>query len=280
MTIQNHRRSDPDRHTLRLFAVMIAAVMMLSSAGCLTPELVPLEESSSVTRAVARRDLGIDYLSSHRTAMAIRELNAAMLLDPFDPQTHLWLGESYRRKGRTEEAEAFLIEAIRLSGDPEDLTVQQSARLTISALLSQMGRYEDSLEHCEALAEDATFSTPWRPLTNCGWALFQLGRMNEAEEHFSDALDFFPRYGPALLNFGILRAKEGHPLAAIKMLERALDSRRLSASALGEAHFRLGEIYIRLGRRDKAIEHFQEATTKAPYEDWGTESQAYLDLLH
>jgi tetratricopeptide (TPR) repeat protein len=143
-----------------------------------------------------------------------------------------------------------------------------------------MGRYEESLEHCEALAEDPTFSTPWRPLTNCGWALVQLGRLNEAGSHFEDALDFFPRFGPALLNLGILRTRQGKVLAAIEALEGALDSRRLTNSALGEAHYRLGEIYVKIGRRDKAVIHFRQATEKAPHEDWGSQSQAYLDLLH
>ena len=105
------------------------------------------------------------------------------------------------------------------------------------------------------------------------------GRDAEASAHFQEALDYFPRFGPALLNLGILRAKQGKSLLAIRTLESALNSGRLHASALGEAHFRLGEIYVGLGRRDKAMTHFREATKKTPFEDWGSQSQAYLDLL-
>jgi type IV pilus assembly protein PilF len=280
MTSQNETRNDPNSWNLRLLAVTLAAAVIVSSGGCLTAEWVSSEEPRPVTQAAAKRDLGIDYLSSRRTAMAIRELKASMQLDPSDPQTHLWLGESYRRKGRTEEAEAYLLDAIMLSEDDRHSLTQQAALLTLSALLSQMGRYEDSLEHCEALTEDATFSAPWRSLTNCGWALMKLGRTEEARTHFEDALDFFPRFGPALLNLGVLQAEEGHALLAIRTLQRAIESGRLGASALSETHFRLGEIYVGLGRRDMAVAQFKESTTKAPYGGWGTQSQAYLDLLH
>lgn len=280
MTNRKNRSSDRRRGFACSLLGVATAGMMLASTGCVTVHSGWQAPSYAVTQALAKRDLGIDYLSSRRTAMAIRELRISIQMDSSDPQTHLWLGEAYRRKGRAEEAETYLLDAIRLSSHEQDSMTAQAARLTLSALLSQMGRYEDAIEHCEVLAEDPTFSTPWRPLTNCGWALMQLGRIEEARERFERALDFFPRFGPALLNLGILETQEDHPLAAIKLFDRALVSGRLGASALGETHFRLGEIYVALGRRDLAVENFEQATNKTPYADWGKESQAYLDLLH
>ena len=152
-------------------------------------------------------------------------------------------------------------------------------RLNLSALLSQLERYPEAIEYCERLAEDPTFATPWRPLSNCGWALMKLGRLDEARGHFESALEFFPRFGSALLNLGILEEKQGHRLAAIEAFERSLKSRRLGPSGRAEAHFRLGEIYVALGRRDQAISHFRSAAQAAPQADWGSQSQAYLDLL-
>ncbi len=257
----------------------LLVVLLLGSAGCATTTTVSLDEGPTVSEAVAKRDLGIDYLSSRRTAMAIRELAASLELDPKDPQTHLWLGEAYRRKGQTSKAEAFLVDAIAAAERSGDTRTEQDARLNLSALLSQMGRHAEALEYCEPLAEDPTVSTPWRPITNCGWALLKLGRLDEARVRFVTALEFFPRYGPALLNLGILEAKQGHRLAAIKALQKALDSGRLSASGHAEANYRLGEIFVALGRRDRAVAHFQQAAKVAPDADWGSQSQAYLDLL-
>jgi Tfp pilus assembly protein PilF len=252
-------------------------VGLLLAAGCTTTS-VSLDAPPPTSVALAKRDLGIEYLNTRRTGMAIREFSASLELDADDPKTHLWLGEAYRRKGLSVEAEQYLVEAISLAVRKEDSQTLQAARLNLSALLSQMGRYEDSIEQCELLAADPTLSTPWRPITNCGWALMRLGRLDEAREHFLDALDFFPRFGPALLNLGILEAKQGHRLAAIETLER-IGKARIGDSGRAEANYRLGELYVALGRRDLAMTRFRAAVEVAPSLDWGSQSQAYLDLL-
>jgi tetratricopeptide (TPR) repeat protein len=265
--------------TRRIAALLIGVGTMFASSACMTVAY-STEELPTISVSRAKRDLGVDYLSTRRTGMAIRELAESLALDPTDPATHLWLGEAYRRKGRTEKAEAFLLDSLRIAKRDKDITTTQAALLSLSALLSQMGRFEDAIPHCEALSNDPTFSTPWRPLTNCGWALIKLGRLDEARGRLTQALDFFPRFGPALLNLGILEEKQGHRLAAVKSLNKALASGRLTASAHAEANYRLGEIFVTLGKRDRAVEHFRVAAKIAPEADWGSESQAYLDLLH
>lgn len=259
---------------------LVLTLVLLSSltAGCVTTTYPP-EVEIEVSEARATRDLGVDYLSSGRTGMAIRELTRSYELDPSDAQTHLWLGEAFRRKGKTDVAEEYLSEAVALARKQRDSVTEQQARLNLSALLSQLGRYEESIEHCEVLSDDPTISTPWLPLTNCGWARMKLGQLEAAGKDFREALSFFPRYGPALLNLGILEAKLGRPLPAIGALEKALASGRLSQSGHAEANYRLGELYVGLGRRDKAVGHFREAAKIAPDADWGSQSQAYLDLL-
>ncbi|MEZ4333527.1 MAG: tetratricopeptide repeat protein [Myxococcota bacterium] len=253
------------------------AVFLALASGCVSP---PIEdEMGTVSEARAHRDLGIEYLSTGRTAMAIRELAASIEQDASDPVAHLWIGEAYRRKGQSERALAAFETAARDAAGQRDVQTEQDARLNLSALLSQIGRHADALPHCEALAEDPTFPSPWRALTNCGWALLQLGRYDEARAHFRDALEYFPRYGPALLDLGILETKQGHSLAAITSFEKAIASGRLNTSGRAEANFRLGEIFVSLGDREKAIEHFRAAVETGPMVEWGTQSQAYLDLL-
>jgi Tfp pilus assembly protein PilF len=249
----------------------------LLASGCVSPQIE--DDMGTVSEARAHRDLGIEYLSTGRTAMAIRELTMSIEQDASDPMAHLWIGEAYRRKGQTEHALSAFETAARGAAQRRDVQTEQDARLNLSALFSQMGRHADALPHCEALAQDPTFSSPWRALTNCGWALLQLGRYDEARAHFRDALEYFPRYGPALLDLGILETKQGHSLAAIASFEKAIASGRLNTSGRAEANFRLGEIFVSLGDREKAIEHFRAAVETGPMVEWGTQSQAYLDLL-
>ena len=73
-------RNDQKGRVTRWLAGALAAVLILSSGGCMVPVHESYEGSEPVTPAQAKRDLGIDYLSSQRTAMAIRELTTAVKL--------------------------------------------------------------------------------------------------------------------------------------------------------------------------------------------------------
>lgn len=263
----------------RRLRALIGALLISVASGCATTTSVEGGNTDVVSRGRAQRDLGIDYLSTGRTAMAIRELSASLEHDPSDPVTHLWIGDAYRRKAQTEKARVAFETAARLAEEKRDTQTLQDARLNLSALLSQMGRPAEAIPHCEALSVDPTFPSPWRPLTNCGWAMIQLGRYDEARTRLMTALDYFPRYGPALLNLGILESKLGHNLAAVTAFERAIASGRLNGSGRTEANFRLGEIFVSLGDREKAIAHFRAAVETGPMLEWGSQSQAYLDLL-
>lgn len=271
----SHRNLPPRRRNG--FALALALGVAVAS-GCATTTIGE-EENVHVSEAQAKRDLGSDYLSSGRTAMALRELQASLALDDSDPVAHLWLGEAYRRKGQLAKALEGFEAAVELAQSRHDTQTGHDARLSLSALLAQMGRHADALPHCEALANDPTFSSPWRALTNCGWSLLSLGRLDEARAHFDQALEFFPQYGPALLNLGILEAKLGRKLAAVTAFDKAIASGRLDDSALAEVNFRLGEVYVSLGQRERAITHFRTSAQTGPIYEWATQSQAYLDLL-
>ena len=80
----------------RVFRGLALIGLLVGIAGCASPPPAG-EGGGAVSRARAQRDLGIDYLSTFKTAMAIRELRASLERDPSDPVTHLWLGEAYRR---------------------------------------------------------------------------------------------------------------------------------------------------------------------------------------
>jgi tetratricopeptide (TPR) repeat protein len=249
-------------------------------AGCATTNSPPSEEErDALAQAVAVRDVGVDHLASGRTAMAIRKLQQAQTMNPTDPDTVLWLGEAYRRKGLLARAEEQLLVAIELSeSDPTGRTHQETI-LNLSALYIQMKRYADAIIQSEILIQDPTFGSPWRALTNRGWAEFQLGKYDAAQASYASALDFFPTYWPARLNLGILEQKRRNYVGAIHEYELALETKRLGADAIAEVNYRLAEVYVALGRKNRAIEHFSVAAEQSPYGEWGTQSKSYLEML-
>ena len=269
------------RRTARRLAGVALCVLAGLGVGCATTETMTLsdEELSEIGQAIAVRDVGIDHLAAGRTAMAIRKLQQALAMNPDDPETVLWLGEAYRRKGLLSRAEEQLLEAIELSSDDPSGRTHQETILNLSALYIQMKRYDDAIAQSELLIQDPTFSSPWRALTNRGWAQFQLGDYDDAQASYDDALDFFPMYWPARLNLGILEQKRRNYVEAVRQYELALETNRLGADAIAEVNYRLAEVYVALGRRGRAIEHFSVAVEQSPYGEWGTQSKSYLELL-
>jgi len=263
------------RRVVERAALTLAAVAASLLFGCASGG-GPTDQAKAL--AVATRDVGIDHLNQGRTAMAIRKLTEADEIDPTDPVTHLSLGEAYRRKGMLERAEQELLQSLALSSDTSDFNYQETV-LNLSALYIQMKRYEDAIAQCELLVQDPTFSTPWRALTNKGWAQLELGRVDDARKSFQEALDFHPRYAPAHLNLGVLEQRERRYVPALRHFELASDGNRMPPDALAEANYRMAEIYVSMGKRRKAIEHFSVALERSPYGEWGTQSRSYLELL-
>jgi Tfp pilus assembly protein PilF len=268
-------RGQRQRHLgLRLVLGMATVVLML---GCVTIDSqTPADDSK---RAVAIRDVGIEHLSQGRTAMAIRKLRESMSLNARDPVTHLWLAEAFRRKGLLDKAEAGLREAMALNDDPISHDYQETV-LNLCALYIQMKRFSEARELCHVLIEDPTFGSPWRALTNRGWAEYKMGLVDEARKSFGDALDFHPRYSPAHLNLGILDQRQKQFMPAMQHYELALETGRLSPNGDAEVNYRMAEVYVALGNRSKAIEHFNVAVDMSPYGNWATRSRSYLELLN
>jgi tetratricopeptide (TPR) repeat protein len=260
-------------HVARRGAIrVLGAIAVVCALGCATTQ--PVEDGADVKLHKARihYDVAVQHLASGRSALAIRELQQAAELDPSDPWITLALAEAYRRKGRVEEAETYLLRCLEIKPG------WQHARLNLSALYIQLDHHQEALVHAKALVDDPTFPAPWRALTNLGWAEFKLGRRQPAREHLEQALEYHDGYWPALLDLGILEATEGNRLQALALFERVL-ALEPGPFAEAETHFRMGEIYVSLGQRERAIRHLTAVGEQRPSGTWGKRSADYLKLL-
>lgn len=254
----------------------MAALGLLLGLGCVTtesPELrKPKPEEQIAKQASAKYNMGVDHLNNGRTGAAIRDLRASLALREDDPWSHFALAEAYRRVGQTDDAVMHLERAMVLKPG------FHVARLNLSGVYIQRGEYQRAVDHAQILIDDPTSPTPWRTLTNLGWAQYRLGRLDEARSNLKLAVQYHERYWPAMLNLGILEAEQGRPLEALSLFQKVIELEP-GPLASAEAHYRSAEILLSLGQQDKAVRHLVSASKAKPSGPWGEKSEEYLKLL-
>jgi len=256
-------------------AAVAAALLIgvaLVCAGCMVPVEPESSGRTAAESAEARRNIGVDHVVNGRAAFGIRELRHALTLNDQDAMTHLWLGQAYLMKNRIDDALLHAERAVEL--DPEN----HEARLNLSVIYIQVGRLGDAIAHADVLVDDPTFASPWRALTNRGWAQIKQNRLTLARESLEEGLEYRPGYWPAVLNLGILESIEGDQLGALKYLQQVIDFEP-GSGAEAEAHYRMAEAYVRLGHRERAVHHLETALEVAPHTLWGRKSREYLGML-
>jgi len=251
--------------------IWLCLIGLLFGSGCATSGN-QLELETRLKKAKSHYNLGVDYLRTDRIALGLRELLLAEEFDPKNARIQHALGDGYLMRGKHQEAEHHYLRVLELAPSFHD------ARLNLSGLYAELSRFEECITHAKVLAEDATFAAPWRALSNQGWAELRLGRIDDARRSLEFGLDFDPGYWPALLNLGILEMEQGRRLEAVSLFQKVLE-RKPGPEARSEANYRLGEIYIALGKRKRAVGHLMAAVADAPGGRWGIKSEEYLNLL-
>jgi type IV pilus biogenesis/stability protein PilW len=242
-----------------------------AAIGCATPPDPELQFRED-RRARTHYNAGIEYMRQGKIAIAVRELRSAMQISPRDPWIHWAIAEAYRRSGRLDDAESHLLTALEIRPN------FQQARLNLSALYVQVGYYDAAIEHANLLLDDPTFPVPWKALTNRGWAEYKLGRIEAARSSFESALEYDETHWRSVLALGILDAEAGHRIEAVEQFERVVELEP-GALAEAEANYRIGQIYVSLGDRVRAVRYLTAAAAKKPNGKWGKRSEDYLRRL-
>ncbi len=121
------------------------------------------------------------------------------------------------------------------------------------------GRIEEAIQHFEqALRIEPDYAEAHDSL---GIALAQTGRIEEAIQHYEQALRINPDYADAHYNLGIALARTGRIEEAIRHYEQAL---RINPD-YAEAHDRLGIALAQTGKVDEAIRQYEQALRINPH---------------
>jgi len=220
----------------RRMAVPVIAVIAL--AVLVNTNLYGVDRGRGFAQSHYR--LGIIYGEQGQTEQAIREYQRAIAIDPDYPKSYLNLGALMAEQGRNEESAEVFRRAIRL--DPE----YTDARVNLAIVLGRQGAYEAALAQIDSVLTYAPEDA--RALKERGIALLRMGREDQAEEAFREAL----------------AAADGREEREIRFYLGRIEGGGEELPAQAEALMAEAEALIKEGRVQEAIEKLEEASRIAP----------------
>jgi tetratricopeptide (TPR) repeat protein len=132
------------------------------------------------------------------------------------------------------------------------------AQDNLGVVLTQLGRTQEAKEHYEqALRIKPDFADAYN---NLGTALYQTGQFEEAIKQYQQALQLKPDYADAYNNLGTALRQTGKFEEAIEQYQQAL---RLTPD-YAAAHCNLGNVLLQEGKISDAIGHYEQALRSKP----------------
>jgi Tfp pilus assembly protein PilF/predicted AlkP superfamily phosphohydrolase/phosphomutase len=176
----------------------------------------------------------------------------ALRRDPSNVQVRTNYGGLLYAMGRFEQARVELERAV--AQDPRDA----SAHNNLGAVYGRLQRTADEIaSYRKAIAVDSNYADVHH---NLGLALVKKGDWEEGEGELKRSLSIDRRYAPAYLNLARSLMGRGRLDDAAELLATGI--REVPGNA--DLHGMDGEVYLRLGRKDKAIAAFEQSLRLMP----------------
>ncbi len=142
--------------------------------------------------ALARFNLGAEYLKQKRWGEALKEYERAVAIRPSYPEAHFNIGNILSAQGRRESAVEAYRSALRQRSDYAD------AYVNLGVTLYELGRPEQGFEALQmAVLHNPRNAVAHNNLAN---AYTLRGRWDEAVRHYEEALSLQPDYPEARMN--------------------------------------------------------------------------------
>jgi len=215
---------------------------------------------------------GTAYLQAGQYTSALKELLEAEKYYSGNPKIHYYLAMSYHGKDINDKAIEELQEAISLDKNYSE------AHNYLGALYSDRGLWDKAIEEFEKALSNYLYNTPEMAFYNMAWAYYCKKDYKTALAKYQEALKVTPftRLRPQIeKNVGIIYFDQSDFPNAIKHFKESVE---LNPN-LFDAHFLLGESYLKISDRAKAKKSFQAVVDLAPKSSFGKKASDYLQSL-
>lgn len=203
---------------------------------------------------------------------ALKELLEADKYAPDDPEINYYLGVAYLGRGLKDLAMERFQKAVSLKKDYSE------AHNYIGVMYMDMGQWTKAIDAFDKALKNYLYATPGLALYNSGWAYYNLQNYDMALSRYQEALrqNGMEAWQPQIeKNIGMIYIKKSNLVQARLHLEKAL---ALNPS-LYDAHFFLGETYLKIKDNANAQKSFQQVIQLAPQSPFGQQSREYLKSL-
>jgi type IV pilus biogenesis/stability protein PilW len=210
----------------------------------------PSEEDIRTAEALKR--LGSSYLTGGNLNSAYVEFQKSIELNPRDKETLNYLGYVSARFGKLDEAIEYYRKAIAVDPDYAD------AINNLGVIYVRLGRWDEAVESFRAAIQKPTYQYAEGAYTNMGYAYYRKGDYQAAEKALREALIRNPISPRAMLVLGLVYEKLGREDDALDQFMKVLG---VMPDYL-DAHWELANLYMRQGKKAKALKHFRVVAEK------------------
>lgn len=224
-------------------ALLSTVVLLLAISACSTGR-----DRATLDKAEYHYKLASNYYFDANPAMALRELDTALTIDPRHERAHFL--RAFVALGRRQHrvAVTHLKTALEIKPDYFD------ARENLGAAYLAMKRWHDAIDALTPLLDEHLYSTPFILHNNLGYAYRALHQTETAMQHFKQAIFLNPRFCLGMFNIGETYEQMGDIRAAVKSFKKAVDK----CPNYTDAYYRLGVAYEKSGRVNEAVAFYRQ----------------------
>jgi len=215
---------------------------------------------------------GISFIELRQYPQALRELQEAEKYNPRNEEVYYYMGMVYHAMDMKEKAFASFQQAIFLKDDYSE------AHNYLGTLYMAEKNWGQALAHFEKAVDNPLYNTPAVPLYNAGWVYYSQKDYTKALDSYRRALQREPStvLRPQIeKNIGLIYFEQNDFPNAIRHFKQSVEIN----PNIFDAHFFLGESYLKTGDKANARKAFETVVNLAPKTSFGKQAGIYLRSL-
>ena len=215
---------------------------------------------------------GISFIEMGQYNSALKDLLESEKYYPDNPKVHYYLGMSYHGKGMKDKAVEEFKKAISLDENYSE------AHNYLGTLYMDKELWDQAIAEFDKALTNTIYDTPSMAIYNSAWAYYSKKDYKTALAKYQEALRVDPmtRLRPQIeKNEGLIYFDQDDIPEAIRHFKKSIE---LDASIF-DAHFLLGQSYLKIKDNKNARKEFQTVIQLAPETAFARRARNYLQSL-